>query len=487
LRTDAVHLLGVTQMLSGDPLTGHSLLVQEADRLESEDPRRAAALLLDAALAYMETGDMHQLAETAVRTRRLFQRAGDPREALAGVQLAQARIALGDPSGGPLLDAHERFLLDLDLLSGAHELVTMAAVCWYWLEEYERSERLLQRTISTARAATALRALPLPLAAAAQLEVRRGRWAAAERFAAEGDQLASETRSHFVRPFTLYCLGQVDALRGREAPARSRLLRSRQINDAHGFIATNYHVEATLGQLELALGRLPEAVLALTAARAIYVPACGGEPGLFSSAPDLVEACVRSRQTTKAERTLEEYAVLVQRTGRSAGRAALARCRGLLDDDRAADAHFELALREHRAGVLPFERARTHLLYGECLRRTGRRVDARQQLGHALTTFQRLGAPHWVRRAEQELAASGARVERRDHVLPERLTRQERRVAQLVVDGATNREAADALFLSPKTVEAHLRQVFRKVGVRSRTELVALGVRGDLEPLQEDR
>lgn len=79
---------------------------------------------------------MHRLAGTALRTRRLFRRAGDPHEALAAVQVAQAHIALGDPAGGPLLDAHERFLLDVDLLSGAHELVTMAAVCWYCLEEY---------------------------------------------------------------------------------------------------------------------------------------------------------------------------------------------------------------------------------------------------------------------------------------------------------------------------------------------------------------
>lgn len=481
LRSDAVHLRGVTQMLTGDPMGGHALLVQEADRLEPEDPRRAAALLLDAAVAYMETGDMESLASTATRTRRMFQQAGDPREALAAVQLAQARIALGDPSGPPLLDAHESFLLEFDPLSGAHELVTMAAVCWTWLEDYGRAERLLRRTITTARGATALRALPLPLAAAAQLAVRRGRWSAAERLAAEADQLAGETRSHFLRPFTLYCQGMVDALRGREVDARARLLRSREMSDAHGFVATNHHVEAALGQLELALGRLPEAIAALSAAHAIYAPAGGGEPGVFQSAPDLVEACVRTHEIARAERTLDQYDVLVRRTGRSWGRAAVARCHGLLDDDRAVDMHFALALREHRPGVLPFERARTQLLYGERLRRTGRRVDARQQLDEALTTFERLGAPVWARRARQELAASGARMERRDHAALARLTQQERRVAQLVVDGATNREAAAALFLSPKTVEAHLRQVFRKVGVRSRAELVAVGVRGGLE------
>jgi DNA-binding CsgD family transcriptional regulator len=135
---------------------------------------------------------------------------------------------------------------------------------------------------------------------------------------------------------------------------------------------------------------------------------------------------------------------------------------------------FEAALSLHDRDPSAFERARTELCYGERLRRSRRRRAARGQLRSALETFERLEARPWAERARVELRATGEHVYKRDPTAAERLTPQEFQVATLVAEGLTNREAGARLFLSPKTVEFHLGGVFRKLGVRSRGELIRL-------------
>lgn len=120
---------------------------------------------------------------------------------------------------------------------------------------------------------------------------------------------------------------------------------------------------------------------------------------------------------------------------------------------------------------MPYQVARTALNYGERLRRAGRRREARAQLHAALEIFNRLGAAVWAGQAERELRATGERLRRRDPTLAERLTPQELRVALIIADGATVREAAAQLFLSPKTTKAHLGRAYRKLGVRNRAQL----------------
>ncbi|MHB1243780.1 MAG: helix-turn-helix transcriptional regulator [Gaiellaceae bacterium] len=119
----------------------------------------------------------------------------------------------------------------------------------------------------------------------------------------------------------------------------------------------------------------------------------------------------------------------------------------------------------------PFERARTELAWGERLRRSGRRTDARRRLNSALQVFDRLGAAPWAERARGELRASGQSVRTPEQLTEDALTPQELQVAAIVAGGATNKEAAAALFLSVKTIEFHLGHVYRKLGIRSRTEL----------------
>jgi DNA-binding NarL/FixJ family response regulator len=142
--------------------------------------------------------------------------------------------------------------------------------------------------------------------------------------------------------------------------------------------------------------------------------------------------------------------------------------------DADVEQEFEEALRWHAQTPTPFERARTELCFGERLRRMRRTVEARRQLRNALDTFTRLGAKPWAERALSELRASGEAVRGQTTVADGRLTPQELQVALLVAEGATNREAAEALFLSTKTIEFHLRSVYRKLNLRSRTELAYL-------------
>jgi DNA-binding CsgD family transcriptional regulator len=151
----------------------------------------------------------------------------------------------------------------------------------------------------------------------------------------------------------------------------------------------------------------------------------------------------------------------------------LARCEALLGE-RAPDDAFDAAVKLGGA-LAPFERGRTELLYGEWLRRERRPQDARKHLRVALQLFHYLRATPWVERAEVELRATGESTRKRDPSTLDDLTPQELQVAQLVAEGLTNREIAAQLFISPRTVDYHLRTVFAKLGIASRTELVRQG------------
>ena len=141
-----------------------------------------------------------------------------------------------------------------------------------------------------------------------------------------------------------------------------------------------------------------------------------------------------------------------------------------------AEQHFLKSLAAHADSPRRPDCARTELAYGEWLRRNRRRVDARVHLRAALTTFEELGAAPLAERAAQELRASGESARRRDVSTATALTAQERQVAALVRQGLSNKDAAARLFVSPRTVDFHLRNVFSKLGVTSRGELAQLSL-----------
>jgi DNA-binding CsgD family transcriptional regulator len=216
--------------------------------------------------------------------------------------------------------------------------------------------------------------------------------------------------------------------------------------------------------------RPEEAIAPLETAERIVASGSVGEPWMVLSTPDLVEALAHAGHTARALHALREFEARVEGRGRVSASAAAARCAGILADDGWEDA-FGRALELHEKVPTPFERARTELCYAERLRRARRRAEARDRLRAAIETFDSLGAAPWAERARAELRASGERARRRSSPV-DALTQQELAVARLVVAGATNREAAATLFVSQKTIEFHLANTYRKLDVRSRTELV---------------
>ena len=188
-------------------------------------------------------------------------------------------------------------------------------------------------------------------------------------------------------------------------------------------------------------------------------------------APELAEAASRT-----ADRALLEYALewLSERTRVITSRWAdgiEARVRALLSEGEIAESLYRQSI-EHLSGTrLRLELARTHLLYGEWLRRERRRLDARRQLRTALEAFTSMRADAFAGRAERELLATGERARKRTVDTLDQLTPQETQISRLAANGDTNREIAAQLFISPSTVEYHLHKAFRKLGVRSRTEL----------------
>jgi DNA-binding CsgD family transcriptional regulator len=198
------------------------------------------------------------------------------------------------------------------------------------------------------------------------------------------------------------------------------------------------------------------------------------------AAYDRLDSAVRTGHLDIAARWLTDLEDFADITDMSRARRVVAYGRALLaahaDSPKAAEEYFAGALGADDGPDRPFERARAHLAYGEFLRRNRRRVDAREQLRAALQTFQDLGADPWMHRAEQELRASGETARKRDAATSVALTAQERQIASFVAQGLSNREVAATLFLSPRTIDFHLRNVFAKTGITSRGELARINL-----------
>jgi DNA-binding CsgD family transcriptional regulator len=230
--------------------------------------------------------------------------------------------------------------------------------------------------------------------------------------------------------------------------------------------------------LELGLGNARDALEHLEQVDPGPLP-----PTTVLATPDLIDAALRLGEPESAQLALERFEAWapVSRTPLVAG--MLARCRAVLAADaEEAELRFREALGHHDLRVVPSERARTQLAYGERLRRDRRRVEARVQLRGALDTFEGIGTMLWAERARGELRATGETVRKRDPSTLDDLTPQELRVARLVASGASNEDAAAQLFLSRRTVEYHLGKVFVKLGVSSRAELARVGLTPDPEP-----
>jgi DNA-binding CsgD family transcriptional regulator len=293
--------------------------------------------------------------------------------------------------------------------------------------------------------------------------------------AAEGLRLARETGLTGVASLHRAILGWLAAVKGDDEECRAAAAEVEKSAPETRNALANSIAEWGLALLELGRGRPEETVVRLVALAAAPPGVCHPLIVLMS-APDIVEAGLR---TSREEQARAAYAVLdgFARPGApSWARALAARCCALLAAESEAEDHFEESLRLHAESNRPFDRARTELLYGEFLRRARRRMDSREHLRAAVETFEDLGASPWAERARTELRASGETARKRDPSTLAQLTPQELQIGRLVGEGASNKEVAAQLFLSPRTVEYHLRKVFMKLGISSRAELIPRGV-----------
>jgi len=269
-----------------------------------------------------------------------------------------------------------------------------------------------------------------------------------------------------------FAVGLVEAHLGQADPARLEALEGLRIAEAAGEILLLIPNLSVLGFLELSLGRPAEADAYLSRAVELVEAMGVREPAYFRIVPDEVEALVALGRLEEAEALLAPFEEAGANLDRAWAMATGARCRALVlaarGDLPAASAAVDEAVIQHDRLPLPFELGRTLLVRGTVQRRAKRKRDARDTLEQALEIFEGLGAVQWAERTRAELARIGGRAPSSVDLTP-----TETRVAELVAAGGTNREVADALFVSVHTVEANLKRIYRKLGIRSRTELAS--------------
>jgi DNA-binding CsgD family transcriptional regulator len=272
------------------------------------------------------------------------------------------------------------------------------------------------------------------------------------------------------RTIALTVRAAVAAYAGREQDTRADAAAALAIADECGVPRLAEWPTMSLGFLEVSLGRYAEALTTLQPMLDAFGQLPGSEIMIATFIPDAVEAMVAVGRHADAVPLIEELEQNGARLDRSWMLAVGARCRSMwlaaTGDIAAATEMAEQAMAEHERLPMPFERARTQLLLGQLQRRQRQKESAGAILREAQRAFDALGTPLWTDRARVELA--------RVKVVPTHdlaLTPSERRVAELAASGMTNREVAAALFISPKTVEANLARVYRKLGIKTRAEL----------------
>jgi DNA-binding CsgD family transcriptional regulator len=478
-RADIQHVRGRILVLQGQMNVAYRLLVDEAERVRDIDPERTATMLAEACMDCFVSAEIGKAITAARDACRIADRAGRPVQAFSGVMLASALILRGKRAeASALLDRFLPLLRLADPLTEAGQLVSTAAQCYFWLERYDLAAELLARLTASAREASAPAALLWPLCCRAELDLRVGRWDVAAAQFHEAAHLGDEMAQSVFAAYAPECLARLAAVVGDEKQCREHAAHASSLIDEHNNELGRLYVHSALGLLELGSGRAEAAIRHLEQARDLAERHGLAEPNVVHWQADLIEAYAHAGKPDRARDALTAFQRQAERTG---GRWALgtsARCRGLLADDSECDTCFVAALDHLEAVTARFEVARTHLCHGERLRRAGRRTDARQALRRAIDGFDRLGATPWAARAEVELRATGATLRRRrDDADRDQLTAHELQVARIVAGGASNREAAAALFLSPKTIEFHLGHIYRKLGVRTRTELAGVAAR----------
>jgi len=443
------------------------LLLQAARQLELQDVPRARETYLDALTAAMFAGRLAREASARDVARSALagpRPPGPPRASdllLDGLALL---IAEGPATGtGVVKHALDAFRGDDVSVEERLRWSWLAARAAAFIWDYDSWDLLTARQIQLARDAGALAVLPLTLSTTAGVRLFSGQLSMAASLVEQVEAVADATDARTAR----YAAIAVAALRGHEDDARPLIDAA-----AREFTSRGEGMGVSLARWAAAVlcngvARYDEAFAAADAALE--------DPGELWFSPwatvELIEAASRTGRTAAAEPALERLAVGTAASGSAWAGAVEDRSRALLSDGSAAEALYRNALDRLASTALRLDLARTHLLFGEWLRREHRPAAAREQLRTAHELFTEFGMEGFAERARIELRATGEHARKRTADTSNHLTPQETRIAELVGNGASNAEIAGQLFLSPSTVEYHLHKVFRKLEVRSRTQL----------------
>ncbi len=462
-------LRGGLELCDGDPATAGRSLATAAEALLGTDRRAAFRALMLAGEASCLTGDYRGYYALAHRAERLR-----CREETAEVTLMlehfegmSATFRGGHAAAVPPLRRVVRLAGDaadpMSIIWGSQAAFTLGLL--------ETSRELAGRARDFARRDGSTAQEPWARVYGCLSALSLDRYAEAESTALEGLRLARGFGQRNLAVDHLVLLVLVAALRGDLETVRVRLDRAfAEEMSGRGLGRPDAFGSWGAACAELADGRPAEASRRL---RLMRSGTGGSNPAVgVLAAPHFVEAAVSCGEVGNAERLLTAFDRWVTSTGSTARLALSHRCHALLARRTSeAEERFRTAVELHRGSGNSLELAKTELLYAGRLRRARRPTDARGLLGEAHTIFRRYGAERWADRARAELRAAGHTLPRDDGGAVPELTGQQSRISALVAEGATNREIAERLCISERTVEHHLRNVFVKLGVRSRVEL----------------
>ena len=453
----------------GPVMAAHAILTAAARRA---DPEHAVAMLAEAAVACFLAGEPAAMLSAAQQAKAtLPANASTQSRFLAATALGMAQIFGGDAAAGAteLREAVALAEQTAELRENL-QLLPWLVQAPIFLREADAGRGLLDEALAGARARAAVSALPFVLNLIARDQATSDRWTIAETSYGEAIELARESAQQTEIGFALAGLASLHARRGRESECRKCATEGLDLSRQLGTRLHEIWIAAALGELELGLGRPAQAAEHFERQQGLLTEAGITDVDL-RPAPELVDAYSRLGRLDEARRVATAFRAAAEAKSQPWPVARALRAAALVaGDDSFADL-FEAALTHHAQTPDAFEAGRTRLAYGERLRRARNRTLARAQLRAALDIFDQLGARPWAEQARAELAASGETLRRRDPSSIDELTPQELQIALRLAAGNTTRETAAALFLSPKTVEYHLRHVYMKLGTHTREEL----------------
>jgi len=459
LRARALVLLASIASYAGT--TDERIAAHEAALAEASDNPEVRAQVLS--VGVRTTVDPWLAIQHAQEAARLLRAAGDHdrlAQALINEVMASAALGLGAPAG--LVEQ----AIALEATAGRR---TIDLLIWsHWMDDVEGTRSRYERQVELATQDGDDLGVAELAEFMAMVQFRAGRWQAAEQLLEDACVKLGDVEQRGPLTASFADRSVIDAHRGRLDRARGTL---RTTLDG-GIPIDQFWVAvclSALGAVEFVAGDLQAADRAWTAMEAAARSVGWLEFVEDRSEPDHIEALLALGDRERARATLAHLEWRGQTIPRLWIDGTLPRARALV---MAADGRLIDALASIEAApvvdALPFERARLLMVKGQLQRRANRRLAARASLEAALATFERLGSPPWVDRARNEISRLGLR-----HRAPNELTAMERRIAELAATGLTNRQVADAAFVSSKTVEASLGRVYGKLGIRSRAELGA--------------